>query len=215
MIRVMLVDDHNMIREGIKQLLEFNDDISVIYEAENGEECLAYLAQNKDSVDIILLDINMPVLDGIATLSQIRNNRYDVKVLMLTVHNEVEYLIKATDIGCEGYILKDAGSEELRTAIYAINEGENYIQSKLITELNNYLIHKNTDLDKIRSLTRREMDVLKLVASGEFNKNIAAKLDISERTVKNHIFNIFKKIGVSDRTQAAVFAIRNDLISIK
>jgi len=210
----MLVDDHQMIREGIKQLLEFNGDIKVVYEAENGDDCLKYLENNKD-IDIVLLDINMPVLDGIATLSQIRARKYKVKVLMLTVHNEVEYLVKATDIGCEGYILKDAGSEELRAAIMAVNNGENYIQAKLVTELNNYLIHKNSDLDKLRNLTKREMDVLKLVAKGEFNKDIANKLDISERTVKNHIFNIFKKIDVSDRTQAAVFAIKNDLISIK
>ncbi len=214
MINIMLVDDHKMIREGIKQLLEFDGDIKVASEAENGQECLDYLAGG-NKADIILLDINMPVLDGISTLSQIRNGKYKVKVLMLTVHNEVEYLVKATDIGCEGYILKDAGSEELKEAVTAVSRGENYIQNKLIAELNNYLIHKNTDLDKIKTLTKREMDVLKLVAMGEFNKDIANRLDISERTVKNHIFNIFKKIDVSDRTQAAVFAIKNDLISIK
>lgn len=214
MINIMLVDDHKMIREGIKQLLEFDGDIKVVSEAENGQECLDYLAGG-NKADIILLDINMPVLDGISTLSQIRNGKYKVKVLMLTVHNEVEYLVKATDIGCEGYILKDAGSEELKEAVMAVSRGENYIQNKLVAELNNYLIHKNTDLDKIKTLTKREMDVLKLVAMGEFNKDIANRLDISERTVKNHIFNIFKKIDVSDRTQAAVFAIKNDLISIK
>ena len=213
MIEIMLVDDHKMIREGIKQLLEFNEDFKVVYEAENGKECLDYL--KKGSVDVILMDINMPVMDGIATLSEIRNRKLDAKVLMLTVHNEVEYLVKATEIGCEGYILKDAGSDELKTAIYSVDRGESYIQPKLINELNNYLIHKDSDMDKIKSLTKREMDVLKLVAMGEFNKNIASKLDISERTVKNHIFNIFKKIDVSDRTQAAVFAIKNDLISIK
>ncbi len=213
MIDIMLVDDHKMIREGIRQLLEFNEDFKVVYEAENGKDCLSFLKDK--TVDVILMDINMPVMDGIATLSEIRNRKIDVKVLMLTVHNEVEYLVKATDIGCEGYLLKDAGSEELKTAIYSVYRGESYIQPKLINELNNYLIHKDSDMDKIRSLTKREMDVLKLVAMGEFNKNIASKLNISERTVKNHIFNIFKKIDVSDRTQAAVFAIKNDLISIK
>ncbi len=213
MIEIMLVDDHKMIREGIRQLLEFNEDFKVVYEAENGKDCLSFLKDK--TVDVILMDINMPVMDGIATLSEIRNRKIDVKVLMLTVHNEVEYLVKATDIGCEGYLLKDAGSEELKTAIYSVYRGESYIQPKLINELNNYLIHKDSDMDKITSLTKREMDVLKLVAMGEFNKNIASKLNISERTVKNHIFNIFKKIDVSDRTQAAVFAIKNDLISIK
>ena len=92
--------------------------------------------------------------------------------------------------------------------------GENYIQPKLIPSLNNYLVHKDVEVDKIKSLTRREMDVLKLMAVGGFNKDIAAKLNISERTVKNHISNIFKKIEVTDRTQAAVFAIKNNLVSI-
>lgn len=212
MIKVMLVDDHNLIREGIRQLLEFNDDIRVICESSNGNECLDLLP-NLD-VDIILLDINMPGMNGIDTLEEIRKKKYPVKVLMLTVHNEVEYLVKATGIGVEGYILKDAGFEELKTAIHAVYDGENYIQPKLIPSLNNYLVKKDNDIEKIRSLTRREMDVLKLLAVGGFNKDIATKLDISERTVKNHISNIFKKIDVTDRTQAAVFAIKNNLIKI-
>lgn len=213
MINIMLVDDHNLIREGIKQLLEFNEDMKVVSEACNGKECIEYLQDNK--IDILLLDINMPIMNGIETLSEIRKKKLPVKVLMLTVHNEVEYLVKATDIGVEGYILKDAGFEELRRAIHAIYQGENYVQPKLIPALNSYLIRKDVDRDKLQSLTRREMDVLKLLAVGGFNKDIAIKLNISERTVKNHISNIFKKIDVTDRTQAAVFAIKNNLISIK
>ncbi len=206
MIKIMLVDDHNLIREGIRQLLEFNDDMRVICESSNGQECLEML-QNVQ-IDILLLDINMPGMNGI------RRRKIPTKVLMLTVHNEVEYLVRATDIGVEGYILKDAGFDELKTAIYSIMNGENYIQPKLIPSLNNYLVHKDMEVDKIKSLTRREMDVLKLMAVGGFNKDIAAKLNISERTVKNHISNIFKKIEVTDRTQAAVFAIKNNLVSI-
>lgn len=212
MIKIMLVDDHNLIREGIRQLLEFNDDMRVICESSNGQECLEML-QNVQ-IDILLLDINMPGMNGIETLAEIRRRKIPTKVLMLTVHNEVEYLVRATDIGVEGYILKDAGFDELKTAIYSIMNGENYIQPKLIPSLNNYLVHKDMEVDKIKSLTRREMDVLKLMAVGGFNKDIAAKLNISERTVKNHISNIFKKIEVTDRTQAAVFAIKNNLVSI-
>ncbi len=212
MIKIMLVDDHNLIREGIRQLLEFNDDMRVICESSNGQECLEML-QNVQ-IDILLLDINMPGMNGIDTLAEIRRRKIPTKVLMLTVHNEVEYLVRATDIGVEGYILKDAGFDELKTAIYSIMNGENYIQPKLIPSLNNYLVHKDMEVDKIKSLTRREMDVLKLMAVGGFNKDIAAKLNISERTVKNHISNIFKKIEVTDRTQAAVFAIKNNLVSI-
>lgn len=212
MIKIMLVDDHNLIREGIKQLIEFNDDMKVVCEASNGNDCLEKL--NDNPVDIILLDINMPVKNGIDVLADIRKKNIPVKVLMLTVHNEVEYLVKATDIGVDGYILKDAGFEELKSAIHSIMNGENYIQPKLVPSLNSYLIRTDTDRDKIKSLTRRELDVLKLLAVGGFNKDIAVKLNISERTVKNHISNIFKKIDVTDRTQAAVFAIKNNLITI-
>lgn len=212
MIKIMLVDDHNLIREGIKQLIEFNDDMKVVCEASNGRECLDLLPGL--DVDLILLDINMPVLNGIDTLSEIRKLKKDYNVLMLTVHNEVEYLVRATDIGVQGYVLKDAGFEELKTAIISVVNGENYIQPKLIPSLNNYLVKADTDREKIKSLTKRELDVLKLLAVGGFNKDIAQKLDISERTVKNHISNIFKKIEVTDRTQAAVFAIKNNLISI-
>ena len=213
MINVMLVDDHRLIRESMKQLLEMEGDIKVTCEAEDGNECLKLI--NEYPIDIILLDINMPNKNGIETLSEIRNKKYPVKVLMLTMHNEIEYLVKATDIGVDGYILKEAGYRELKEAIENIYRGENYIQTDLIPLLNNYLINKDTDLDKIESLTKRELEVLKEIARGGFNKDIAAKLNISERTIKNHISNIFKKIGVNDRTQAAVFAIKNNLISIK
>ena len=132
----------------------------------------------------------------------------------MTVHNELEYLLKAVDIGVDGYILKDSESAELKKAINAILAGENYIQASLIPALNNRLANRDIDKDKIDSLTGRELEVLIQVASGMFNKEIATSLNISERTVKNHISNIFKKIDVSDRTQAAVFAIKNNIIKI-
>ena len=156
----------------------------------------------------------MPKKNGIEVLQQIRDNKIDVKVLMLTVHNEVEYLIKAVDIGVDGYILKDSESSELKRAIDILMKGESYIQPKLIPILNNRLVARDIDKDKVDSLTGREKEVLIQVANGMFNKEIANTLNISERTVKNHISNIFKKIDVSDRTQAAVFAIKNDLIKI-
>jgi len=132
----------------------------------------------------------------------------------LTVHDEVEYLLKAIDIGAEGYILKDSESSELKKAISVIVNGESYIQPKLIPALNKRLVTRDVDKEKIDSLTSREREVLIQVASGMFNKEIATSLNISERTVKNHISNIFKKIDVSDRTQAAVFAIKNDIIKL-
>ena len=122
--------------------------------------------------------------------------------------------MKAIDIGVNGYILKDSESVELKKAIFAVNSGETYIQPSLIPSLNSRMIERNKDDEKIRLLTNRELEVLKLLSFGMFNKEVAEKLSISERTVKNHVSNIFKKLEVTDRTQAAVFAIRNNLIQI-
>lgn len=211
-IKVMLADDHLLMREGIRQLLEFDGTIKVVDEASDGEECLEKIPTSV--AEILLLDINMPKKDGIEVLKKLRDDNVKIKVLMLTVHNEIEYLMKAVDIGVDGYILKDSESIELKKAIKVIVNGESYIQPKLIPILNNRLIARDIDKDKIESLTGRELEVLIQVANGMFNKEIANELNISERTVKNHISNIFKKIDVSDRTQAAVFAIKNDLIKL-
>ena len=211
-INVMLADDHILMREGIRQLLEFDGSIKVVEEASDGEECLLKLMNSQPQV--LLLDINMPKKNGIEVLEEIKKRKIDIKVLILTVHNEVEYLLRAVDIGVDGYILKDSESAELKKAINALVNGESYIQPSLIPALNSRLVSRDTDKDKIDTLTKRELEVLIQVASGMFNKEIATSLNISERTVKNHISNIFKKIDVSDRTQAAVFAIKNDIIKL-
>ena len=211
-IKVMLADDHVLMREGIRQLLEFDGSIEVIGEASDGEECLQKLEKVKP--DVLLLDINMPKLNGIEVLEEIKRKNINVKVLILTVHNEVDYLIRAVDIGVDGYILKDSESAELKKAIMTVMDGESYIQPKLIPMLNKRLITRDSDKEKLESLTGREKEVLIEVANGMFNKEIATSLHISERTVKNHISNIFKKLDVSDRTQAAVFAIKNDLVKL-
>ncbi|MBD5479894.1 MAG: response regulator transcription factor [Lachnospiraceae bacterium] len=211
-IKVMIADDHILMREGIRQLLEFDGKIEVIAEANDGEECLEKL--KTINPEVLLLDINMPKKNGIEVLESIRSQNLKVKVLILTVHNEIEYLLKAVDIGVDGYILKDSESAELKRAIVTVSEGESYIQSSLIPALNSRLIARDIDKEKIDSLTKRELEVLIQVANGMFNKEIANALNISERTVKNHLSNIFKKIDVSDRTQAAVFAIKNDIIKL-
>lgn len=211
-IRVMITDDHSLIREGLKQLLEFDGSIEVVGEASNGVECLEKL--EKCNLEVLLLDINMPEKNGIEVLKQMKVDDSKVRVLILTVHNEMDYLMKAVDIGVDGYILKDSESAELKKAIKAVRDGENYIQPSLIPALNSQLLNRDTDKDKISLLTNRELEVLVQVANGMFNKEIATNLNISERTVKNHISNIFKKIDVSDRTQAAVFAIKNNIIKL-
>ncbi len=212
-LKVMIADDHSLMREGIKQLLEFDGQIEVIAQAADGNECLSILEDGVNP-DILLLDINMPNMNGIDVLTQLRNKNSTIKILMLTVHSEVEYLVKAVDIGADGYVLKDSGSEELKEAIYKIMEGGSYIQANLIPALNSRLINRDIDKEKIESLTKREVEILKQIAGGRFNKEIADNLDITERTVKNHISNLFKKIDVNDRTQAAVFAIRNNLVEL-
>ena len=211
-VKIMIADDHSMVREGLKSLLELDGDIQVIEEAVDGEDCLEKLKTCKP--DVLLLDINMPKKNGLEVLQCINKSNLKVKVLVLTVHNEVEYLIKAVDIGVDGYILKDSESAELKKAIFTVAEGESYIQPSLIPALNAKMIETNKDAEKIKSLTKRELDVLKLLAVGMYNKEVGKRLEISERTVKNHVSNIFKKLGVTDRTQAAVFAIRNNLVQI-
>lgn len=211
-INIMIADDHSMIREGLKQILELEGDFKVIAEASDGVECLEVIKESKP--DVLLLDINMPKKNGLEVLQELNNKRTKMKVIILTVHNEVEYLLKAVDIGINGYVLKDSESSELKKAIISVFNGENYIQPDLIPMLNSKMLSRENDYAKIESLTKRELDVLKNLAVGMYNKEIALKLEISERTVKNHVSNIFKKICVSDRTQAAVFAIRNNLINI-
>ena len=211
-IKVMLADDHALMCEGIKHLLEFDGSIEVIEEANNGIECLEKLENSEP--DILLLDINMPDMNGIEVLEELKKINKSVKVLILTVHSEVEYLIRAIDIGANGYILKDSGSVELKQAINVIMTDGSYIQPSLLPALNSRLINRDIDKEKLESLTKREIEILTQVAGGMFNKEIANNLDISERTVKNHISNIFKKIDVSDRTQAAVFAIKNNVVKL-
>lgn len=209
-IEIIIADDHMMIREGLKQLLELDGTMKVIAEANDGEECLNLL-NKKIHPDILLLDINIPKKNGIEVLEYIKQNKIPVKVLILTVHNEVEYLLKAVDIGIDGYLLKDSSYDELKEAIDVVISGNTYIQPSLLPALNESMEDYALDKEKIEWLTKRELDVLRLISEGCSNKKISDELTISERTVKNHISHIFRKIDVEDRTQAAVFAIRNKI----
>lgn len=208
----MIADDHSMVREGIMNLLELDENLDVVGFAKDGADCIKKIPEFNP--DVLLLDINMPNMNGIEVLQELRERRSKVKVIMLTIHNEGEYILKAVDIGCLGYVLKDSDSNMLKKAIYTVYSGESFIQPDLIPVLNARLIKKEQEDEQLEKLTKREIEVLVLLSEGLFNKEIAYKLDISERTVKNHISNIFKKINVSDRTQAAVFAIKNNLVKL-
>lgn len=208
MVNVIIADDHLMVREGIKKILEFDGDIKIIGEADDGLQCLDLIERLHP--DIVLLDINMPKMNGLEMLKLLRDEKKKDKVLILTIHNEIEYLMKAVEIGVNGYVLKDSDSSVLRKAIFAVINGESYIEPSLTPLMKERL----TKSSEANTLTKREIEVLKLLAEGLFNKEIAFKLSISEKTVKNHVSNIFKKINVADRTQAAVYAIRNNYVSI-
>lgn len=212
-VRIMIADDHQMIREGLKQLLEMDGKFLVVEQANDGEECLEKLKNTKP--DVLLLDINMPKLNGIQVLKKIREENDKQKVLVLTIHNEIEYLEKAVEIGVNGYILKDADYQTLEKAIFHVSKGEDYIEPSLTPRLKERMVRPPMQYNKNEILTRREIEILQLLAEGLFNKEIAYKLSISEKTVKNHVSNIFKKIKVSDRTQAAVYAIRNNYVELK
>lgn len=209
-IKILIADDHRMVREGIKQLLELDGEIKVVGEAGDGIECIEMI--DRINPDVVLLDINMPNMNGLQVLQKLREENKKANVLILTIHNEVEYLLKAIDIGVNGYVLKDSDSTLLKKAIFTVYQGENYLQPSLAA-----LLKQKSVLTEVQAedcLTRRELEVLRLLAEGLFNKEIAYKLSISEKTVKNHVSSIFKKINVSDRTQAAVYAIKNNIVEI-
>lgn len=209
-VKIMLADDHILVREGIKCLLECDGSVEVIAEADDGLECLKKLELIHP--DILLLDLSMPNMNGLEVLRELRKKRNCVKVIVLTVHEEGEYFIRAINNGADGYILKDSDVKELKYAISMVLKGESYIQSSLLPILKDDTINDKSEKEKLGSLTKREKEILIQIADGMLNKEIAVHLNISERTVKNHISNIFRKLDVSDRTQAAVLAIKNHIM---
>ncbi len=213
-IKVMIADDHSMVRQGLKQIIELEQDIKVIAQASNGEETITTALETNP--DIILMDINMPKLNGIQAISKLKEKGCNSKVIVLTIHTDKEYLIKTLQLGASGYVLKDADADLLIRAIYSVYRGGSFVQPTMTTDIIKDLT-KTTSYGlgnkKNKSvLTQRELEVLSLISKGMLNKEIAAELFVSEKTVKNHVSNIFKKLHVSDRTQAAIYALKNDLI---
>lgn len=213
MIRVMIVDDHKMFRESLKNSIELDGGIKVIEELGSGSDCIYKVKSVRP--DIILLDINMPDMNGFETLKILNKRKSRPKVMILTVHSEIDCLVRMIDLGADGYILKDLGLKELVRAIKIVYDGERFIQPNLIPLLNSKIIARNIDDEKIALLSKRELEILKLVAKGHFNKDIGDILCISESTVKNHLSNIFRKIDCIDRTQAAIFCIRNGIVNVQ
>lgn len=214
-IHVAIADDHAMVREGLKQILELEDDIEVVAQASNGEEALD-IARKKQP-DVILMDINMPGMNGLEAIKEIKDEKVPSKIIVLTIHEDREYLFKTLHMGAEGYVLKDADPNVLIEAIRSVNSGEAYIQGnmtkELVKEFKRVTVNENKEKSENNNLTSREKEVLELIAEGLINREIAKRLYISEKTVKNHVSNIFKKLNVSDRTQAAIYAYKNNITS--
>ncbi|MGQ9780200.1 MAG: response regulator [Bacillota bacterium] len=208
-IRIVIADDQVLFREGLYTLLSTQADLSVVGEAGNGREVLELV--RKHQVDVVLMDLRMPVLDGVAATRELARIDPNCRVIILTTFDDDEYIFEGLRAGACGYLLKDASAEELFSAIRVVAKGESFLQpavaTKVVAELNRLTRRAVPgESELLDSLSRRELEILRLVASGASNKEIAAALFITEGTVKNHITNILAKLGVSDRTQAAVKA---------
>lgn len=209
----MLVDDHTLFRKGLKLLIELEKDMKIIEEAKDGQEAITKAKINKP--DIIIMDINMPVLNGLESLRVMKDLGIYSKVIMLTGQPIKSNIIAATKIGAKGYLFKDTEPISLIRAIREVSIGRSYIDTNVANTLTHgaSLEEDNIgiDPDKIKTLSKREYEVLVLLAEGLNNKNIGKELFISEKTVKNHITKIFKKLEVEDRVQAALFAYNNSI----
>lgn len=204
-IQVVIVDDHAMIRAGLEQLLTGTDDITVVGHAVDGEEAIEVVQATEP--DVVLMDLQMPGVDGVTAIRRIKALELDVDVLVLTSFNDGERIVGALDAGAVGYLLKDADPDDVLRGIRAVARGGSPIDPQAARTL----LGARADSHQPVHLTSREAQVLALVREGLANRQVARRLDISERTVKAHLTSAFARIGVSDRTQAALWAERHGL----
>lgn len=220
-IRIVLADDHALLRQGIKRTLSFEEDMEIVGEAADGEEALARTLILQPN--ILLLDLNMPGLSGLEILHQLQATRSKTKVIALTIHDSDNYVLEMLNNGVAGYILKEVEPPTLVKAIRSVNAGAIYIYPLLAERIFGGLQEGETFKEKAREiwrqhrserLTTRELDVLSCIAKGLSNQDIAKALFVSEKTVKNHLTNIFKKIHVNDRTQALIYILKHKMMSL-
>ena len=217
MIQVMLVDDQAIVREGIKAMLAPETDINIASQASSGQDALDQLASV--AVDVVLLDVRMPGMDGLTALVEIKRRHPRLSVIMVTLYDDTDYLLRAISSGANGYVLKDASRDLLVEAVRLAAEGGSIVSPTLmpplLAEMREMLgadMLVATPADVEVSLSPRELQVLELVADGLTNQQIAAELILSPTTIKTHVQNVLQKLNVSDRTQAAVHAVRSGLI---
>ncbi|MCA1056547.1 response regulator transcription factor [Rossellomorea aquimaris] len=207
-IRILIADDHHVVRRGLVFFLKTQKDIEIVGEAQNGAEAVKMADSLKP--DVILMDLMMPVMDGIEATKEIKQSHPSIQVLMLTSFSDQNHVIPAIEAGAAGYQLKDIEPDELVSSIRKLLSGENSLHPKATNHLLTR-ISKQDPPHKIHALTKREKDVLVELSKGKSNKEIASSLFITEKTVKTHISNIFSKLEVSDRTQAALYAVKHNL----
>jgi len=210
-IRILIADDHIMVREGLRKLLQTDENIEIIAEVGDGQGAIN--VARKEKPDIILMDINMPGTDGLAATRIIKREMPATKVMAVTIYEDEE-VVEMVKAGVSAYILKDVAGSELIETIHKVMAGEMVIHPRVAKRLVKELIRNENKQDEIK-LTKREKDVLALLVQGSSNKNIADIMFISEKTVKNHLTSIFRKLRVKDRTQAAVYALKNHLVELE
>lgn len=215
-ISVLIVDDHPFFRKGIRLFLEDNEEIELVREVADGKEALKYLDKNSDCIDVIIMDLQMPRMDGEEATRVICNKWPNIKILVLTSYGSGDKVYSLLSSGAAGYLLKEAEPDELVLAIKAVYAGGTYFGKEVIKELLNMIPEKRKQedifQDLIEPLTKREIEVLKLIGEGMGNCEIANNLHISNNTVKTHVANIFQKLGVNSRTQAAFYAMKQGMI---
>jgi DNA-binding NarL/FixJ family response regulator len=210
MIRVLLVDDQSIVREGLSSLLQTHPDLEIVGEAENGQVAVEQAIALQP--DVILMDIRMPIMDGVAAIRMLQQQAPEIKILVLTTFDDDQYVTKAISHGAQGYLLKDTPSTELAQAIRSVNKGYSQMGPGLLAKaMNNSSLPPKPDViahipTEFAQLTTREKEVLQLIATGHNNKEIATQLYITERTVKNHVNSILRSLNLRDRTQAAILA---------
>ncbi|HSF80644.1 MAG TPA: response regulator transcription factor [Anaerolineales bacterium] len=209
-IKVIIVDDHSVVRQGLRMFLALEEDIEILGEAGNGQEAVTMV--QKLQPDVVIMDLLMPVMDGVTATEIIRREHPDTEVLALTSVLEDAQIVNAIRAGAIGYLLKDTQADELCRAIRAAAAGQVQLSPKVAERLMREIKTPKDPLDEVQ-LTEREIDVLRLLAGGKANKEIAQELHISETTVKTHVSNILMKLGVPSRTQAALYAVRVGLVA--
>ncbi len=212
-IKVLLADDHGLVREGLRKLLEIEPDIRVVGEASDGLEVLEMV--DKLEPDVVLMDINMPVADGIAATREIVQRRPETGVIVLTMHKEDGHAVRAVQAGARGYLLKSAKAAELVSAIRAVHKGASLVDPMMMTKVLaefRRMAEETSSQEGLAGLTETELGILRLLAAGASNKEIAKKMGLANSTVKNKLTVLFGKIDVVDRTQAAIFALKHGLV---